>query len=299
MRLIIRALREGEFELFDRFPDPGLVGFSAFGEPFQAKLAQGGYRPEWSWVALRDGVVVARAAWWAGPEDTDPLALDWLDFSDADAAVELLRTAPLRTPYELRVPPGWREDPAVRAAVAARIDVVIAAGLTPLVERYRYRWGPDRGLPARSDRLTFRADDDDAVFGDALRHVHRDTLDARQLRTVEREGLDASVDAELDLLRWLPSPRSWWRLAIDRSGTQVGFVIPGYHHSDHVIAFVGVLPEHRGRGYAFDLLAEGTHLLVAEGAERIVAGTDIDNTPMAETFERAGYAIEQHRLDFM
>lgn len=295
--LVIRALREGEFDLFDSLADPGLVGFAAFGEPFHVKAAQGGYRPEWTWVALRDGLVVARAAWWAGPDDDAPLALDWLDFTDADAAAALLRAAPLRAPYELRVPPGWREDPAVHAAATARIDVATAAGMTPLVERYRYRWTPDHGLAPRPGRLTFQPDDDDAVFRDAMRRVHQGSLDAGQVRAVEQEGIEASVDQELDHLRWLPSPRSWWRLAHDEAGALVGFVVPAYHHSDPLIAFVGVLPEHRGHGYAYDLLVEGTHMLVAEGADRIVAATDVTNTPMAATFARAGYPIEQHRID--
>jgi hypothetical protein len=142
--LVIRALREGEYDLFESLPDPGLVGVAAFGEPFYVKAAQGGYRPAWTWVALRDDVVVARAAWWGGPDDDEPLTLDWLDFTDPAAALALLRTAPLRAAYELRVPPGWREDPAVLTATTARAEVAAAAGLTPLVERYRYRWTPER-----------------------------------------------------------------------------------------------------------------------------------------------------------
>ena len=50
-----------------------------------------------------------------------------------------------------------------------------------------------------------------------------------------------------------------------------------------------MLPEHRGRGYVDDLLAEITLILADEGAERIRADTDVPNTPMAAAFERAGY----------
>jgi RimJ/RimL family protein N-acetyltransferase len=84
-----------------------------------------------------------------------------------------------------------------------------------------------------------------------------------------------------------------------REGRWFGFVVPARHHSDPLIAFVGILPEHRGRGYAYDLVVEGTRMLVAEGADRIVAGTDVTNAPMAATFARAGYRIEQHRIDFI
>jgi len=59
--------------------------------------------------------VVARAAWWAGPDDDTPVVLDWFDFTDPGAAVQLLRTAPLRTEYCLRLPAGWRDTAAVSA----------------------------------------------------------------------------------------------------------------------------------------------------------------------------------------
>lgn len=58
----------------------------------------------------------------------------------------------------------------------------------------------------------------------------------------------------------------------------------------------GLAPEAWGHGYAYDLLAEGTHILVEQGAEVITAGTDLTNTPMAATFARAGYPVAQRRL---
>jgi hypothetical protein len=54
-------------------------------------------------------------------------------------------------------------------------------------------------------------------------------------------------------------------------------------------------------GYGYDLLAEATRLLVAEGADRIVAATDVTNLPMAATFAKAGYPRRPapHRLRLM
>ncbi|NEE03146.1 GNAT family N-acetyltransferase [Phytoactinopolyspora halotolerans] len=295
--LVIRALAAGEEHLFDSLPDPGLVGFAAFGDTFSAMVARGEYRSEWCWIALRDGVVVARAAWWAGPTDSKPLALDWFDFTDADAAVRLLRTAPFRAQYELKLPPEWRDDPTVHEAATARIDAAVAAGLTPLVERYRYRWTPDCGLPARPGRLEYRPEPDDDVIFDVFRRINDGSLDAHVRQTIAESGLDASAQQELDYLRWMPSPRDWWRLAYTPGGDLVGLTAPCHHHADPLIGYVGVVPEHRGNGYAYDLLVEATHLLVAEGADRIVAGTDVTNTPMASTFAKAGYPVEQHRID--
>ncbi|MGW5667695.1 GNAT family N-acetyltransferase, partial [Micromonospora sp. NPDC003776] len=189
--LVIRPLVAGEEHVFDSLSDPGLVGRAVLGETY----AEGGYRPEWTWVALRDGVVVARAAWWAGPEDAAPLALDWFDFTDPDAGVALLRAAPLHAEYSLLLPHGWRDDPLVAAQGQARIDAATAAGMRVLVERYRYRWTPQCGLPARPGRLEFRPEPDDAVILDVLRR------DARHSDVGEQEGFarvlggSAEVDA--------------------------------------------------------------------------------------------------------
>jgi hypothetical protein len=151
--LVIRPLSASEEPLFDSLAQPALVGSGAFGHRYGDRIASGEYRPEWTWIALRGATVVARAAWWAGPDDDGPEVLDWLDFTDADAAARLLRTVPLRTEYCLRLPAGWRDAPDVGQAARARIAAAQAAGMTVLVERYNYRWTPERGMPARSGRL--------------------------------------------------------------------------------------------------------------------------------------------------
>jgi RimJ/RimL family protein N-acetyltransferase len=297
--LVIRPLVAGEEDLFDSLPDPGLVGFAAFGDTYLAMAANGEYRPEWTWIALREGTVVARAAWWGGPTDAKPLALDWFDFTDTDAAVELLRTAPLHAEYNLKLPPGWRELPAVAAQADARIDAATRAGFTAMVERYHYRWTPECGMPERPGRLEYRGEPDDDVILDVFRRIHHGSLDAHARRTVTESGIDAAAQEQLDILRWMPSPREWWRLAYTHAGDLVGLTAPCHHYNDPVIGYIGVVPEHRGHGYAYDLLVEATHLLVSEGADRIVAGTDVTNTPMAAAFAKAGYPIEQHRIDLM
>ena len=65
-----------------------------------------------------------------------------------------------------------------------------------------------------------------------------------------------------------------------------------------VINFIGVVPEHRGRGYVDDLLAEGTAALHAAGAEYVRADTDTRNLPMAAAFGRAGYAEFAQRREY-
>ena len=297
--LVIRPLTEGEESLFESLDDPALVGFGAFGDRYSDMAARGDYRPEWTWIALRDGTVVARAAWWGGPDDDVPRELDWFDFTEPEAAVRLLHTAPHRTLYSLRLPPCWRDDAAVSEAAQARIAAAQEAGLRFLVERYRYEWTPECGEPAVPARLEFRPEPNDAVILDVFRRVHRSTLDAHTRRTIAASGLDAAAQEDLDYLRRMPGPREWWRLAYTAGGDLVGLAAPTRNYTEPVIGYIAVVPEQRGHGYAYDLLAEATRLLVAEGADRIVAATDVTNLPMAATFAKASYPVAQRRIDFV
>ncbi|MEV7093412.1 GNAT family N-acetyltransferase [Amycolatopsis sp. NPDC051045] len=297
--LVVRPLEAGEEALFLSLPDRGLVGRALLGNDFAEMAAKGEYRPEWTWVALRDDVVVARAAWWAGPGDETPIALDWFDFTDFDAGVHLLKTAPLRAEYSLTTPPAWRDDPDVAHEVGIRVEAAEKAGYRKLVERYRFRWTPEIGLPERPGRLDFRPEPDDDVILDVFRRVHVGSLDAHVRKTVEEQGLEAAAREDLDIMRWMPAPRDWWRLAYRGDGELVGLTLPSRNAYDPVVGYIAVLPEHRGHGYAYDLVAEATHELVTHGADRIVAGTDVGNVPMAKAFAKAGYPVVQHRIDLV
>ena len=299
--LVIRALTEGDADLFHTLRVPPLVGRGRFGHTYATVGRGGEYRPEWTWVALREGRVVARAAWWAGPDDPAPKALDWFDFAEgeADAAAELLRTAPLRAEYSLLAPPGWRDRPEERAAVRARVDAAVAGGFEPLVERYRYEWTPECGLPERPGRLEFRPEPDDAVIEEVLRRVMPGTLDAHDRRALAQGGVEAAVRELMDFLSWCPSPREWWRLAWTPEGDLAGIQVPAHNPGGPCVGFIGVVAERRGHGYAYDLLVECTHDLVARGATRIAAATDQPNLPMAAHFARAGYPVTQERIDLV
>ncbi|MGW1814758.1 GNAT family N-acetyltransferase [Streptomyces sp. NPDC002125] len=296
---VIRSLTPSDAHLFHALPGPFLVGRAAFGHRYATVDDGGEYRPDWTWVALRDGVVVARAAWWGGPEDTEPVLLNYFDFAEGeeDTAAELLRRAAWSVEYELIVPPRWRETPGVRAAASARIAAAEASGMKPLVERYRYEWTPADGLPEPPGRLEFREEPDDAVILDVLRRVHSVTLDAHALRTIEGPGgLEQAAREELDFFNWCPSPRSWWQLAHTPDGALAGIHIPARNPGGPCIGFIGVVPEARGHGYGYDLLVECTRFLAAEGATSVAGATDRGNVPMAAAFARAGHRITQERV---
>jgi RimJ/RimL family protein N-acetyltransferase len=296
--LVVRPLVAGEEELFLSLVEPALVGIQSTGRDYRELAALGQYRPEWTWLALRGDRVVARAAWWGGPEDDAPKALDWLDFDEgeSDAAVEILGAAGFAADYCLVLPPRWREDPTTRKAGEARIEVAERAGMRRFVERLRYTWTPADGLPARPGRLRFAPEPDDDRIFDVLCRIAHGSLDAHEQRAMEQGGPEAAARDELASLRWMPSPREWWRLAYTEHGELAGLTVPCRNYHSPGIGFVGVVPEHRGHGYAYDLLVEATHILLDEGAEQIVADTDTTNTPMAATFARAGYPITQERV---
>ncbi len=295
--LVVRPLNAGEEDLFLSMSDPALVGIAWTGRDYRAVAAAGQYRPNWTWVALRGDRVVARAAWWGGPDDETPLTLDWFDFGDdIDAGAALLRAAPFDCEYCLLLPPGWRESPDVRLAAEARIAAAERAGMSRFVERLRYTWTLADGLPERPGRLDYRPEPDDEAVLDVLRHVHKGTLDAYARRDIARLGPEGAAREELATLRWYPAPRAWWRLAYTPSGELVGITVPSRNYASPVIGFVGVVPEQRGHGYGYDLLVEATLMLVEAGMDTAAADTDTTNIPMVAAFARAGYPVTQERV---
>lgn len=60
--------------------------------------------------------------------------------------------------------------------------------------------------------------------------------------------------------------------------------------------WIGVPPEHRGRGDAGDLLAEALPLFTEAGEGEVNDATDLTNTPMLDILTRAGYRIVGHRV---
>lgn len=288
---VIRTLSASDAHLFDALPDP-------LGARENHRRTR--FRPDWKRVALRDGEVVARGAWWGGPDDSEPVNINWFDVAEGEekAGAELLRSAPWQVELEINLPGGWREKTDQRAAAEARFAAARAAGYELLVERFLYRWTPERGVPERPGRLRFSAEPDDTVFLDALRRIHSVTLDAHALRAIEEGGLDQAAQEELDFFHWCPSPREWWQVARTPEGDLAGIHIPAHNPSGPTIGFIGVVPEQRGRGYAYDLLAECTHVLVEQGAEFISGATDQGNFPMAANFAKAGFPVISERINF-
>ncbi|MBM7774928.1 RimJ/RimL family protein N-acetyltransferase [Actinokineospora baliensis] len=298
--LILRPITgPDELDLFTTFP-------YALNDEIRNDLAARRRRPEWLWVALRGGRVVARAGWWSRPGDQHPLLMDFFDVEDDEDGLRLLATAlptvvpPGATPpeYSRRLPASWRDYPLTRQAVEARTAVLERAGAALFVERLRLEWRPGTPIAPSSGRLAFRPVGHPDELIDLMTLVMDGTLDAHSredlTRMTAREA--AQEQYEDELLRY-PSPHEWWRIATLPTGDPVGFVIPAHNGYNPIIAYIGVAPAHRGHGYIHDLLTTGTRLLAAQNVPRIRASTDLGNTPMAASFAKAGYVTFEHQLD--
>jgi RimJ/RimL family protein N-acetyltransferase len=285
------AVMPGELDLFNSFPYPLNVEITG-------DLAAGRRRPEWLWLALRGDRVTARAAWWSRPGDEHPLVMDMLDVAEGhdDDAVQLVRTAlPDPAPEFTRfLPPDWQ-----RSASDTWMSVLEECGAKPFVERLRLHWEPGTPIPEPTGRLTFRRPRDGELV-DLMTLVVAGSLDAHTrdelTRMTPRECAEEQYRTELTQY---PSPQDWWRVAMLPDGDPVGFVIPGHNGYNPIVAYIGIVPAHRGRGHIDDLLAEGTRILAAEGVPRIRASTDVGNVPMAAAFARAGYRTFQRQVDMI
>lgn len=264
------------------------------------------------WVAVRGDRLLARASWWGRPGAAAPDVLDFFDLDDdldTDAAVEigtrLVRAALTAvvpagaTPpeYGRYIPPDWRDDPAARRVVESRMSVMHGLGATPLVERLRLEWRAGSPVPVPSRRLRFRSVHDRDELVALMEPVLQGTLDAHsQADLGAMSPADVAARHFDDEFARFSSPRQWWQVGELEDREPVGFVVPARNSYHAIIAYVGVLPAHRGHGYIDDLLAAGTRILADQGVPRIRASTDLGNTPMANAFARAGYVIFERAI---
>jgi RimJ/RimL family protein N-acetyltransferase len=285
----------GELGLFCRLP-------YVLNEELADDLESGRRKPGWMWVALHGAHVVARAAWWTGHAGAGPEVLDVFDIAKHPEGVgigaRLLRTslaeiipAGSRAPeYSRFVPPDWRDHIASRRAVQEPMAAIEQTGGRFFVERLRLEWRPGTPIREATGRLAFRPVEEHTQLVTLMAAILGGTLDAHgraDLATMSPE--EAAVRQYEDELMSYESPRDWWRIAERPGGVPVGFVIPAHNGYNPIIAYIGVVPAHRGNGYVHEILAEGTRILAGQDVPRIRASTDLGNAPMAEAFRRAGW----------
>ncbi|MGC4879195.1 acetyltransferase [Micromonospora sp. DT43] len=288
--LVIRPLVAGEENLFDSMIDP-LPQLRQI--PYADGIAGGGYRPENTWVALRDGQVVGRAAWLLPP---GAVGAPWLERFDLAAEPEvgaaLLHAAheALGGPgwYYAALPAHWRRRPEVLAVVTAPMEAARLAGLVERGERHRCSW-TGTPLPTTSGRYTFRPPVDAAEINALVARISQPDV----LTGAEIARLVGGVDLATDPLAWLGESTDEWRVGV-RAGQPVGLVGTAGDACFPLLAYLGLLDD-AARG---ELLAEAVRVLAAGGAREVIADVDAHHVAVLAELERTGFRQLRSRVLF-
>ncbi|AQZ66634.1 unnamed protein product [[Actinomadura] parvosata subsp. kistnae] len=263
--------------MFDQFPEPAR-------SQLRAAFDEGRTRPEWCFAEGQ-----ARLAYWAPFPGSDPAIVWQFDPGpDPVAAGDLLRRSLAamgltKVIHDISLQPGL--DPAVDRAVEH--EALLEAGFVMEVERLLLEWVAVSGVPDDPGRLTYRPARrmDPAEVIDLLVRISQGSLDHDTQVELATSGAEHEARWMYDDLMSRKAKPGWFVIGY-LGDSPVGLVAP----DDHSIAYIGVVPEHRGHGYVDDLLARGTRTLAEAGLQRVVAATDVANVPTANAFLRAGYS---------
>ncbi|RZU77421.1 hypothetical protein EV384_6141 [Micromonospora kangleipakensis] len=288
--LVIRPLVAGEEDLFESMPDP-LPQLRQVG--YADGLAGGGYRPENTWVAIRAGRVVGRAAWVLPP---GAAGAHWLERFDLDAEPEV-GAALLRAAHEAfggprlyyaAMPAHWRRRPEVLAVIRAPMAAARLAGLVERGERLRCSW-TGTPLPASSGRYTFRPAADATEINALVGRIAEPDV----LTGMEMARAVGGVDLATDPLAWLTGPAGDWRIALD-AGEPVGLVGTAGQACYPLVAYLGL----RDAAVRGELLAEAVRVLAAGGAREVIADVDAHRVAVLAELERTGFRQLRSRVVF-
>jgi ribosomal protein S18 acetylase RimI-like enzyme len=268
-------------------------------EYLESLLQHGSTKPSWCVVGLEGGEPVARAAFWALPGHPVPtdLVLIGVDWSESDLSAGRALLARLdelagelgadALAHSVDSPPG---APQYQENEDARIRLLEESGYELLRDGLRWRYSGSSAQEA-SPTLAFRAlpEVGEDAFVDALASTYEGTRDSWITRSIDEHGTLGAARADFLDYQAMEHLPEWWELAYADDGALAGVIMAARNPSSAVIAYVGVVPEQRGRGLARELTRRGTEQLLESGAEEIRGDCDLDNVGMVKAFERAGY----------
>jgi RimJ/RimL family protein N-acetyltransferase len=264
-------------------------------------LAQRCTRPEWF---VADGG--SRAVLWSLPGGEVPshvvlLETDWNDPElRAGRALMMLvhehaaRLGARELGYTIDSPP---VAPQYQERPEARIALLEATGYE--LVRDGLRWLLTDVPPSAEGPLTFRTlpEVGEDAFVDAIAATFEGTPDAELTLDVEQHGAREAARRYLEDHKALEHRPEWFELGYAGDGL-AGVIMGARNPTSAVIAYVGVVPSQRGRGFAAHLVRRGTQRLAAAGATEVRGDCDRDNVAMAKAFERAGYVQFARRRSF-
>jgi GNAT superfamily N-acetyltransferase len=284
-----------------------LPGAPSVDVPLRRSLERGATRLEWCFVLARDGVDVGRVAFQAQPtcppeflgrlpeREVYPVGL-WLPWDDPGhvdmgrclfAAARESAGRELLDRLQAMVNVGLHDHPAERRRLFESI------GMTLFQEKQGYGWQPADDPPVGPLRLSFQTIDEAGRdrYHAALGRIVEGTLDRNDAWYRDLAGQENWASVIMTLLR--PADAPGWLLATSPEGDTAGIVaVSAFKDATATITIVGVVPEHRGRGYIDDLLRAGTAAALRAGFTSMLSDADVLNGPMTGAFARNG-----HRAD--
>lgn len=267
-------------------------------------------KPSWCVIGLDSDVPVARAAFWAMPDQEVPTDIvlidaDWNERDLAGGHQLLTHLHDLASAlganqlwHHVDSPPG---PPQYQENESARIRLVTESGYELLRDGLRWLFTTSAGHEAPPETaLAFRglAEVGEDTFVEAIAETYEGTRDSWITQTIEEHGPLGAARADFADYQQMDYLPEWWELAYTEAGELAGVIMAAKNPSSAVVAYVGVVPQQRGRGHAAQLVRRGTAQLIAAGVDEIRGDCDRDNVAMVKAFERAGYEQSARRRSF-
>jgi len=266
-------------------------------------------RREWCHVLEDGGRIVGRVMFYHLPSSSETLVLfglhvDW-DGDYLDSGKMLLGEAIDR----MRDTGADRIDRQLYDIFSTAPDkeraVHEAAGFRCIQDKRRYVWKVTEEPVRVPERLEFRpmSETGEHTFIDAIRRVTEGTLDREDQDTLRRVGAEEHARRHMNGLKDTGFRADRFHLAFLPGAELCGLIAPcRLNDEEGAINYIGVVPEHRGHGYGYDLVLKANEVLQPEGYREVVAETDMQNVQLHGHLERAGYrhggTIWWYRYDF-
>jgi GNAT superfamily N-acetyltransferase len=273
-------------------------------------LEQGRTRLDWCLVALGPERPLAHAALWAPaghavPTDVVVIETDWTD-PELEAGRELLAELHDRArdlgadalEHMLDSPP---VAPQYQEHEDARVRLLESSGYQLVRDGLRWQRSPSAPTAIAPDpRLEFRSltDVGEPAFVAAIAATFEGTADSALGLEIDELGREGAAQKYFDDMQTMTYRPEWWELAFADDGEPAGVIMAAASSNLAVIGYVGVVPAHRGRGFAAPLVERGTTHVSSTGADRIIGDCDRGNPGMVRAFARAGYEQFARRRAF-
>jgi GNAT superfamily N-acetyltransferase len=172
-----------------------------------------------------------------------------------------------------------------------RVALFESLGMELFQEKEGVTWvddGEPIDVPDRLDFVTI-TEAGSQRYRDVIAAVGEGTLDRND--RYYRSHMDPADWGSVYLTFMSEGEEPMWLLGTLSGGEPVGFVAVSNFDGEGTatIAFIGVVPEHRGNGYIDDLLAAGTAAAQRHGFTSVHSDVDTLNAPMLAAMERAGH----------